>query len=143
MFFNNPLNDPNYFKPNNAKNTQERASMLKNFGLLNVSKTSYSDFLNDYKPAPKTSKFSNFMENVGGYGGLGMLGGAIGGLGGLIVGGINANEQNKRAKESMQMAREQYQRENERYELREKERLNNNEQINNIAKKYSSVMTRL
>ncbi|WP_100977076.1 hypothetical protein [Helicobacter pylori] len=143
MFFNNPLNDPNYFKPNNAKNTQERASMLKNFGLLNVSKTSYSDFLNDYKPAPKTSKFSNFMENVGGYGGLGMLGGAIGGFGGLIVGGINANEQNKRAKESMQMAREQYQRENERYELREKERLNNNEQINNIAKKYSSVMTRL
>ncbi|WP_181370374.1 hypothetical protein [Helicobacter pylori] len=61
----------------------------------------------------------------------------------MIVGGINANEQNKRARESMQMARDQYQRENERYELREKEHLNNNEQINNIAKKYSSVITRL
>ncbi len=143
MFFKNPLNDPNYFKPQNAKITQELVQAPKNFGLLNYSKTSYSDFLNDYKPTPKTSKFSNFMENVGGYGGLGMLTGAIGGLGSLIIGSINANEQNKRSKEGMQMARDQYQRENERYELREKERLDNNEQINNIAKKYSTVMTKI
>ncbi len=147
MFFNNPLNDPNYFKPQSANNTPAltRESMPKNFGLLNYSKTSFSDFVNSYKPAEtlKASKFSNFMENVGGYGGLGMLGGAIGGLGSLIVGAINFSEQNKRARESMQMARDQYQRENERYELREKERLNNNEQINNIAKKYSSMITRL
>ncbi|MGN8512710.1 hypothetical protein ACR9MD_07770 [Helicobacter pylori] len=143
MFFNNPLNDPNYFKPENANLTRE--SMPKNFGLLNTSKTSYSDFVNHYKPVetPKTSKFSNFMESVGGYGGLGMLGGAIGGLGSLIVGAINYSEQNKRAKEGMQMARDQFELEKQRYELREKERLNNNEQINNIAKKYSSVMTRL
>ncbi len=72
-----------------------------------------------------------------------MLTGAISGLGSLIVGGINASEQNKNAKIGMQMARDQYQKENERYQLREQERLNNNEQINNIAKKYSSVMTRL
>ncbi len=71
-----------------------------------------------------------------------MLTGAISGLGSLIVGTINASEQNKNAKIGMQMARDQYQKENERYELREQERLNNNEQINNIAKKYSSVMTR-
>ncbi|GAA8239310.1 hypothetical protein HpKG61_06770 [Helicobacter pylori] len=62
MFFKNPLNDPNYFKPQTQ--TQERTSMPKNFGLLNYSQTSYSDFVNDYKRAPKTSKFSNFMENV-------------------------------------------------------------------------------
>ncbi len=72
-----------------------------------------------------------------------MLTGAISGLGSLIVGSINASEQNKNAKIGMQMAKDQYQKENERYELREQERLNNNEQINNIAKKYSSVMTRL
>ncbi len=90
MFFKNPLNDPNYFKPQNAKSAQELTQAPKNFGLLNYSKTSYSDFLNDYKPTPtpKTSKFSNFMESVGGYGGLGMLGGAIGGLGSLIVGAV-------------------------------------------------------
>ncbi len=139
MFFDSPLNTPNYFKAQNAINTPE----LKNFGLLNYSKTSYSDFLNDYKPTPKISKFFNFFENVRGYGGLGMLTGAIGGLGSLIIGSINANEQNKRSKEGMQMARDQYQRENERYELREKERLDNSEQINNIAKKYSSVMTKI
>ncbi len=72
-----------------------------------------------------------------------MLTGAISGLGSLIVGSINASEQNKNAKIGMQMAKDQYQKENERYQLREQERLNNNEQINNIAKKYSSVMTRL
>ncbi|GAA9671617.1 hypothetical protein HpVH12_14510 [Helicobacter pylori] len=143
MFFGSLLNTPNYFKPQNAINTQEEMNLPKNFGLLNYSKTSYSDFLNDYKPVPKTSKFSNFFENVGGYGGLEMLTGAIGGLGSLIIGSINANEQNKRSKEGMQMARDQYQRENERYELREKERLYNNEQINNIAKKYSSVMIKI
>ncbi|RKV62075.1 hypothetical protein DD779_03575 [Helicobacter pylori] len=121
MFFKNPLNDPNYFKPENAKNTPQltRENMLKNFGLLNYSKTSYSDFVNDYKPTPKTSKFSNFMENIGGYGGLGMLGGAIGGLGSLIVGAINFSEQNKSAKESARMAKEQFELEKQRYNARD------------------------
>ncbi len=142
MFFKNPLNDPNYFKPESAKQTQELASMPKNFGLLNYSKTSYSDFLNDYKPTPKTSKFSNFMENVGGYGGLGMLGGAIGGLGSLIVGAINFSEQNKSAKESVRMAKEQFELEKQRYNAREQERLQNREAIDNIAKNNADIMTR-
>ncbi len=142
MFFKNPLNDPNYFKPQNAINTQEQFNAPKNFGLLNYSKTSYSDFLNDYKPTPKTSKFSNFMENVGGYGGLGMLGGAIGGLGSLIVGAINYSEQNKNAKESMKMAREQFELEKQRYNAREQERLQNKEAIDNIAKNNADIMTR-
>ncbi len=142
MFFKNPLNDPNYFKPQNAINTQEQFTAPKNFGLLNYSKTSYSDFLNDYKPTPKTSKFSNFMENVGGYGGLGMLGGAIGGLGSLIVGAINYSEQNKNAKESMKMAREQFELEKQRYNAREQERLQNKEAIDNIAKNNADIMTR-
>ncbi|WRC75003.1 hypothetical protein E5K93_03565 [Helicobacter pylori] len=142
MFFGNPLNDPNYFKPQNAKNTQERMSMPKNFGLLNYSQTSYSDFVNDYKSAPKTSKFSNFMENVGGYGGLGMLGGAIGGLGSLIVGAVNFSEQNKSAKESQRMAKEQFELEKQRYNAREQERLKNKEAIDNIAKNNADIMTR-
>lgn len=142
MFFKNPLNDPNYFKPQNAEIAQELAQAPKNFGLLNYSKTSYSDFLNDYKPTPKTSKFSNFMENVGGYGGLGMLGGAIGGLGSLIVGAINFSEQNKNAKESMRMAREQFELEKQRYNAREQERLKNMEAIDNIAKANADIMTR-
>ncbi|GAA8685701.1 hypothetical protein HpDR81_14620 [Helicobacter pylori] len=135
MFFNNPLNTPNYFQNNNLFKYAPR-----NFGLINYGMPT-SDYLN--APEKKQSRFADFFNNIGGVTGVGMLTGAISGLGGLIVGGINANEQNKRARESMQMARDQYQRENERYELREKERLNNNEQINNIAKKYSSVMTRL
>ncbi len=144
MFFKNPLNDPNYFNPQNAKNTQELVNGPKNFGLLNYSKTSYSDFLNDYKPTPtpKTSKFSNFMENVGGYGGLGMLGGAIGGLGSLIVGAINFSEQNKNAKESARMAKEQFELEKQRYNAREQERLQNKEAIDNIAKANADIMTR-
>ncbi|GAA7359789.1 hypothetical protein [Helicobacter pylori] len=142
MFFKNPLNDPNYFKPKDATNTPERTLMPKNFGLLNVSKTSYSDFVNDYKPTPKTSKFSNFMENVGGYGGLGMLGGAIGGLGSLIVGAINFSEQNKSAKESQRMAKEQFELEKQRYNAREQERLKNREAIDNIAKNNADIMTR-
>lgn len=144
MFFKNPLNDPNYFKPGNANNMPAltRESMPKNFGLLNYSKTSFSDFLNDYKPTPKTSKFSNFMENVGGYGGLGMLGGAIGGLGSLIVGAINFSEQNKSAKESMKMAKEQFELEKQRYNAREAERLKNRQDIDNIAKANSDIMTR-
>ncbi|MEJ8620066.1 hypothetical protein MMN33_06760 [Helicobacter pylori] len=142
MFFKNPLNDPNYFKPQNAIHTQERMSMPKNFGLLNVSKTSYSDFVNDYKRAPKTSKFSNFMENVGGYGGLGMLGGAIGGLGSLIVGAINFSEQNRSAKESQRMAKEQFELEKQRYNAREQERLQNREAIDKIAKDNADIMTR-
>ncbi len=142
MFFKNPLNDPNYFKPQSANQTQERANMPKNFGLLNYSKTSYSYFLNDYKPTPKTSKFSNFMESVGGYGGLGMLGGAIGGLGSLIVGAINFSEQNKSAKESARMAKEQFELEKQRYNAREQERLNNREAIDNIAKNNADIMTR-
>ncbi|WQT16558.1 hypothetical protein E5A77_01250 [Helicobacter pylori] len=142
MFFRNPLNDPNYFKPQNTKNPQEIASGPKNFGLLNYSKTSYSDFVNDYKPVPKTSKFSNFVDSVGGYGGLGMLGGAIGGLGSLIVGAINYSEQNKNAKESMRMAREQFELEKQRYNARENERLQNREAIDNIAKANADIMTR-
>ncbi|MFT2704797.1 hypothetical protein ACMWP2_03865 [Helicobacter pylori] len=142
MFFNNPLNDPNYFKPQNAKGAQELVQAPKNFGLLNYSKTSYSDFLNDYKPMPKTSKLSNFMESVGGYGGLGMLGGAIGGLGSLIVGAINYSEQNKNAKESMRMAKEQFELEKQRYNAREQERLQNKEAIDNIAKANADIMTR-
>ncbi|WQX78322.1 hypothetical protein KVJ70_00155 [Helicobacter pylori] len=144
MFFKNPLNDPNYFKPENAKNTQAltRESMPKNFGLLNYSKTSYSDFVNDYKPTSKTSKFSNFMENVVGYGSLGMLGGAIGGLGSLIVGAINFSEQNKSTKESARMAKEQFELEKQRYNAREQERLNNREAIDNIAKNNADIMTR-
>ncbi|RKV61835.1 hypothetical protein [Helicobacter pylori] len=135
MFFANPLNTPNYFQNNNLfKDTP------KNLGLINYGMPT-SDYLN--APEKKQSRFADFFNNIGGVTGAGMLTGAISGLGGLIVGGINANEQNKRARESMQMARDQYQRENERYELREKERLNNNEQINNIAKKYSSVVARL
>ncbi|GAA9579935.1 hypothetical protein UBN71_09750 [Helicobacter pylori] len=143
MFFKNPLNDPNYFKPQNAKSTQELEQAPKNFGLLNYSKTSYSDFLNDYKPTPtpKTSKFSNFMENVG-VGGLGMLTGAIGGLGSLIVGAINYSEQNKNAKESMRMAKEQFELEKQRYNAREQERLKNREAIDNIAKNNADIMTR-
>ncbi|MGL2527263.1 hypothetical protein ACOWOP_03915 [Helicobacter pylori] len=141
MFFKNPLNDPNYFKPQNAINTQ-KASLPKNFGLLNYSKTSYSDFVNDYKPTPKTSKFSNFVESVGGYGGLGMIGGAIGGLGSLIVGAINFSEQNKNAKESMRMAKEQFELEKQRYNAREQERVNNREAIDNIAKNNADMMTR-
>ncbi len=144
MFFKNPLNDPNYFKPQNAKNAQELTQVPKNFGLLNYSKTSYSDFLNDYKPTPtpKTSKFSNFMDSVGGYGGLGMLGGAIGGLASLIVGAINYSEQNKNAKESMRMAREQFELEKQRYNAREQERLQDREAIDNIAKNNADIMTR-
>ncbi|MEJ8618498.1 hypothetical protein MMN25_06025 [Helicobacter pylori] len=142
MFFKNPLNDPNYFKPKDATNTPERTLTPKNFGLLNYSKTSYSDFVNDYKPAPKTSKFSNFMENVGGYGGLGMLGGAIGGLGSLIVGAINFSEQNKSAKESQRMAKEQFELEKQRYNAREQERLQNREAIDKIAKDNADIMTR-
>ncbi|QQW63324.1 hypothetical protein HGI44_04420 [Helicobacter pylori] len=141
MFFRNPLNDKNYFKPQDA-NTQELAFLPKNFGVMNYSKTSYSDFLNDYKPAPKTSKFSHFMDSVGGYGGLGMLGGAIGGLGSLIVGAINFSEQNKNAKESMRMAREQFELEKQRYNAREQERLKNKEEIDNIAKANADIMTR-
>ncbi|GAA8429281.1 hypothetical protein HpNP52_16270 [Helicobacter pylori] len=140
MFFKNPLNDPNYFKPQTQ--TQAKASIPKSFGLLNFSKTSYSDFVNDYKPTPKTSKFSNFMENVGGYGGLGMLGGAIGGLGSLIVGTINFSEQNKSAKESQRMANEQFELEKQRYNAREQERLKNREAIDNIAKNNADIMTR-
>ncbi|EQD92263.1 hypothetical protein L934_03685 [Helicobacter pylori PZ5080] len=136
MFFTNPLNTPNYFQNNNLFK-----DVPKNLGLINYGMPTI-DYLN--APEKKQSRFADFFNNIiGGATGAGMLTGAISGLGGLIVGGINANEQNKRARESMQMAREQYQRENERYELREKERLNNNEQINNIAKKYSSVMIRL
>ncbi|WP_033742955.1 hypothetical protein [Helicobacter pylori] len=142
MFFKNPLNDPNYFKPESAKETPERAIMPKNFGLLNYTKTSYSDFVNNYKPTPKTSKFSNFMESVGGYGGLGMLGGAIGGLGSLIVGAINYSEQNKSAKESARMAKEQFELEKQRYNAREAERLQNREMIDNIAKAHADIMTR-
>ncbi|WRF05873.1 hypothetical protein KVE59_01055 [Helicobacter pylori] len=142
MFFKNPLNDPNYFNPESAKPQLTRESMPKNFGLLNYSKTSYSDFVNDYKPAPKTSKFSNFMESVGGYGGLGMLGGAIGGLGSLIVGAINFSEQNKNAKESARMAKEQFELEKQRYNAREAERLQNREAIDNIAKNNADIMTR-
>ncbi|MGT0085336.1 hypothetical protein [Helicobacter pylori] len=142
MFFKNPLNDPNYFKPQNAQSAQELVQAPKNFGLLNYSKTSYSDFLNDYKPTPKTSKFSNFMDSVGGYGGLGMLGGAIGGLGSLIVGAINYADQNKNAKESMRMAREQFELEKQRYNAREQERLQNREAIDNIAKNNADIMTR-
>ncbi|WRB97405.1 hypothetical protein KVD49_07645 [Helicobacter pylori] len=142
MFFKNPLNDPNYFKPKDATNTQGRALMPKNFGLLNYSKTSFSDFVNDYKPAPKTSKFSNFMENIGGYGGLGMLGGAIGGLGSLIVGAINFSEQNKSAKESARMAKEQFELEKQRYNAREQERLQNRQDIDNIAKNNANIMVR-
>ncbi|GAA9894019.1 hypothetical protein VN0768_05510 [Helicobacter pylori] len=141
MFFKNPLNDPNYFKPQNAKSTQELVQAPKNFGLLNYSKTSYSDFLNDYKPVSKTSKISNFMDNVG-VGGLGMLGGAIGGLGSLIVGAINYSEQNKNAKESMRMAKEQFELEKQRYNAREQERLKNREAIDNIAKNNADIMTR-
>ncbi|MFP6203932.1 hypothetical protein ACLGCN_07875 [Helicobacter pylori] len=146
MFFKNPLNDPNYFKPESAKNTPAltRESMPKNFGLLNYSKTSFSDFVNHYKPVetPKASKFSNFMENMGGYGGLGMLGGAIGGLGSLIVGAINYSEQNKSAKESARMAREQFELEKQRYNAREQERLQNREAIDKIAKDNADIMTR-
>ncbi|WP_120861364.1 hypothetical protein [Helicobacter pylori] len=140
MFFKNPLNDPNYFKP--QQETPERTLIPKNFGLLNYSKTSYSDFVNDYKPPLKTSKFSNFMENVGGYGGLGMLGGAIGGLGSLIVGAINFSEQNKSAKESARMAKEQFELEKQRYNAREQERLQNREAIDTIAKNNADIMTR-
>ncbi|GAA8184542.1 hypothetical protein HpDR148_04230 [Helicobacter pylori] len=135
MFFANPLNTPNYFQNNNLFKDAPRKLGLINYGMPT------SDYLDALKK--KQSRFADFFNNIGGVTGAGMLTGAISGLGGLIVGGINANEQNKRARESMQMARDQYQRENERYELREKERLNNNEQINNIAKKYSSVITRL
>ncbi|AGL70128.1 hypothetical protein [Helicobacter pylori] len=140
MFFDSPLNDLNYFKPQTQ--TQERMSMPKNFGLLNYSQTSYSDFVNNYKPTPKISKFSNFMESVGGYGGLGMLGGAIGGLGNLIVGAVNFSEQNKSAKESQRMAKEQFELEKQRYNAREQERLKNREAIDNIAKNNADIMTR-
>ncbi len=139
MFFNNPLNTPNYFQ-NNSNNLNTFNSAPRNFGLKNYG-LSNSDYLNT--PERKQSRFADFFNNIGGIGGASMLTGAFSGLGSLIVGGINASEQNKNAKISMQMARDQYQKENERYELREQERLNNNEQINNIAKKYSSVMTRL
>ncbi|WRC10605.1 hypothetical protein KVC44_07785 [Helicobacter pylori] len=141
MFFTNPLNTPNYFQNNNLllQNSNTLKDAPRNLGLIN-----YGMPTSDYLNTKRQSRFADFFNNIiGGATGAGMLTGAISGLGGLIVGGINANEQNKRARESMQMAREQYQRENERYELREKERLNNNEQINNIAKKYSSVITRL
>ncbi|WP_104761461.1 hypothetical protein [Helicobacter cetorum] len=138
MFFDNPLNNPNYFQPNNAP---------KNFGLSSLNNTSYSDFLNA-PPKAKNTRFSSFLDNVGGFGGLGMIGGAIGGIGSLITGAINASEQNKNAKESMQMAREQFRLENERYNAREQERLNNNKAVNEIAKGYDikspneNVMTR-
>ncbi|AET85173.1 hypothetical protein [Helicobacter phage phiHP33] len=141
MFFKNPLNDPNYFNPENANNTPAlaRESMPKNFGLLNYSKTSYSDFVNDYRPTPKTSKFSNFMESVGGYGGLGMLGGAIGGLGSLIVGAINFSEQNKSAKESARMAKEQFELEKQRYNAREQERLPKTNALKPLAFSYGDT----
>ncbi len=137
MFFNNPLNTPNYFQNTHSNTfTNER----KNFGLKNYGMQT-SGYLN--APERKQSRFADFFSNIGGIGGASMLTGAISGLGSLIIGSINASEQNKNAKIGIQMAKDQYQKENERYQLREQERLNNNEQINNIAKKYSSVMTRL
>ncbi len=139
MFFNNPLNTPNYFQ-NNSNNLNAFTSERRNFGLKNYG-MSHSDYLN--APERKQNRFADFFNNIGGIGGASMLTGALSGLGSLIVGSINASEQNKNAKIGMQMAKDQYQKENERYQLREQERLNNNEQINNIAKKYSSVMTRL
>ncbi len=139
MFFNNPLNTPNYFQ-NNSNNSNAFTSERKNFGLKNYGMQT-SGYLNTAER--KQSRFADFFSNIGGIGGASMLTGAISGLGSLIVGSINASEQNKNAKIGMQMAKDQYQKENERYQLREQERLNNNEQINNIAKKYSSVMTRL
>ncbi|WP_120938024.1 hypothetical protein [Helicobacter pylori] len=139
MFFNNPLNTTNYFQ-NNSNNSNAFTNERKNFGLKNYG-LQISDYLNT--PERKQSRFADFFSNIGGIGGASMLTGAISGLGSLIVGSINASEQNKNAKIGMQMAKDQYQKENERYQLREQERLNNNEQINNIAKKYSSVMTRL
>lgn len=71
-----------------------------------------------------------------------MLGGAIGGLGSLIVGAINFSEQNKNAKESTRMAKEQFELEKQRYNAREAERLQDRQDIDNIAKANADIMTR-
>ncbi len=55
---------------------------------------------------------------------------------------INYSEQNKSAKESQRMAREQFKLEKQRYNAREQERLQNMEAIDNIAKNNADIMTR-
>ncbi|EJC09521.1 hypothetical protein HPHPP11B_0306 [Helicobacter pylori Hp P-11b] len=61
----------------------------------------------------------------------------------MIVGAINFSEQNKSAKESARMAKEQFELEKQRYNAREQERINNREAIDNIAKNNADIMTRL
>ncbi|AFI05215.1 hypothetical protein [Helicobacter cetorum] len=80
--------------------------------------------------------FKGFMNSIGGYGGAGMLLGGVTGLVGLGVDLANFFENRKQAKKSMQMAEQQYQKENERYEKREAERLKNQQDIEVAAKKY-------
>ncbi|WP_104748589.1 hypothetical protein [Helicobacter cetorum] len=133
MFFSGPLNTQNYFLQDRQK--------PKFLGITPFSSgySSYLDNLNSQpitNENPKSSNFSNFVNSVGGLGGMGMIGGAIGGIGSLITGAINSSEQNKNAKESMRMAREQFRLENERYNAREQERLANNKAVDNIAKNY-------
>ncbi len=111
----------------------------KNLGLINYG-TPTSDYLNASEK--KQSRFADFFNNIGGIGGASMLTGAISGLGSLIVGSINANEQNKSAKESARMAKEQFELEKQRYNAREQERLQDKEAIDTIAKNNADIMTR-
>ncbi|WP_163534074.1 hypothetical protein [Helicobacter suis] len=104
--------------------------------------------------------FSNFSTSIGeklGSSGISSLGGNLGnslglssmvgigaqGLGaalGIANLGFNihaTNQQMKLAKESLKLARQQFMEENKRYEARENERLNANQEIANTASSYN------
>lgn len=104
----------------------------------------YSNFSNSIgQKLDSSSGMSNLGSNLGsGLGLSGMVGIGAQGLGATLgianLGlAIHANlEQTKLAKESLKLARQQFMEENRRYEARENERINANNQIANTANSY-------